>query len=192
MSKEQRSFFRIDAMLPCSYRIISKEEADKNPLPSNPDASYIEKYFMENLGELDEQIIELINQVGTKSTILASLLTALNSKINFFLQTMDEDQLTHSIPQRMINISAGGVAFDITETVIKSDKIDLLFKPLKEEPPILVRCKIVKLIPKGNVNMVAMEFENITEDDRRKIVYFIQTKEIEMANKTREEMGQKQ
>ena len=189
MSREQRSFFRIDAMLPCSYRIVPKEEAEKNPLPSNPDASYIEKYFMDNLDEIDQQINELIGQINTKSTILAAVLTALNSKVNFFLQTMDEDQLTHSIPQRMLNISAGGVAFDMNENVKQSDKVDLLLKPLKDEPPILIRCKIVKIIPKGNINIVAMEFENITEDDRRKIVYFIQTKEIEMANKQREEMG---
>ncbi len=187
MSKEQRSFFRIDAMLPCSYRILSKEEAAKTPLPSNPDAGYIEKYFMDNLSELDKQITDLIGQIGERSTIVATVLNAINNKVNFFLQTMDQDQLTHSIPQRMVNISAGGVAFDVTEKVNMTDKVDLLLKPLKEEAPILIRCKIVKVIPKGNVNVLAVEFENITEDDRRKIVYFIQTKEIEMANKQREE-----
>lgn len=187
MSKEQRSFFRIDAMLPCSYRILSKEEAAKTPLPSNPDAGYIEKYFMDNLSELDKQITDLIGQIGERSTIVATVLNAINNKVNFFLQTMDQDQLTHSIPQRMVNISAGGVAFDVSEKVNMTDKVDLLLKPLKEEAPILIRCKIVKVIPKGNVNVLAVEFENITEDDRRKIVYFIQTKEIEMANKQREE-----
>lgn len=187
MSKEQRSFFRIDAMLPCSYRIIPRKEAEQNPLPANPDANYIEKYFMENLGELDEQINNLISQIGTKSTILSAVLTAINSKVNFFLQTMDQDQLTHSIPQRMVNISAGGIAFDIPEKITQEDKVDLLLKPLAEEAPILVRCKIVKISLKGNVNQAALEFEDITEDDRRKIVYFIQTKEIEMANKKREE-----
>lgn len=188
MSKEQRSFFRIDVMLPCSYRILSSQEAEKHPLPSNPDASYIEKYFMDNLAELDELIVEQINQINTKSKTLASVLNALNAKVNFLLQTINEEQLTHSIPQRMLNISAGGVAFDIAEDINQNDKIDLLLKPLRNEPPILVRCKIVKIIPKGNMNIVAMEFDNITEDDRRKIVYFIQTKEIEIANKQREQL----
>lgn len=190
MSKEQRSFFRIDAMLPCSYRIVPSKEAEQNPLPSNPDANYIEKYFMENLGELDEQINELINQIGTKSTVLSAVLNAINSKVNFFLQTMDQDQLTHSIPQRMVNISAGGLALDISENIKEDDKVDLLLKPLSEEAPILVRCKIVKIIPKASTKQVALEFEHVSEDDRRKIVYFIQTKEIEIANKKREESGQ--
>ncbi|MDY0136311.1 MAG: PilZ domain-containing protein [Thiomicrospira sp.] len=189
MSKEQRSFFRIDVMLPCSYRILSQEDAASKPLPSNPDASYIEKYFMDNLGELDEQITQLIGQINSRSSVLASVLSAMNSKINFLLQTIDEDQLTHSIPQRMVNLSAGGIAFELHEPVKNSDKVDLLLKPLRDESPILVRCKIVKIVPKDNVNIVAMEFEEISEDDRRKIVYFIQTKEIEMANRRRAEEG---
>lgn len=190
MSKEQRLFFRIDAMLPCSYRVVSKEDAEQHPLPSNPDASYIEKYFMDNLGELDEQINELISQINTKSTVLATVLKAINSKVNFFIQTMDESQLTHSIPQRMVNISAGGISFDVHEHVELEDKIDLLLKPLKDEAPILIRCNVVKLIPKGSSNIVALEFQNISEDERRKIVYFIQTKEIEIANKKREEAAE--
>jgi c-di-GMP-binding flagellar brake protein YcgR len=187
MSIEQRSFFRIDTMLPCSYRILTQESANKHPLPSNPDAGYIERYFMDNLTELDEQINEMINQINSKSSILASVLKALNTKVNFLLESLDEDQLTHSIPQRMVNISAGGIAFDIHESVNNSDKVDILIKPLRDEPPVLLRCKIVKIIPKEGVNKVALEFDNISEDDRRKIVYFIQTKEIEMANKRREE-----
>lgn len=189
MSKEQRSFFRIDVMLPCSYRVLSQEEAQSKPLPSNPDASYIEKYFMDNLSELDEQISQLIGQISSRSSVLASVLTAMNSKINFLLQTIDEDQLTHSIPQRMVNISAGGIAIEMHDPVGTSNKVDLLLKPLRDESPILVRCKVVKIIPKDNINLVALEFEDITEDDRRKIVYFIQTKEIEMANKRRAEEG---
>lgn len=189
MSKEQRTFFRIDISLPCSYRLLTKEEAEAHPLPTNPDASYIEKYFMENLAELDEQINELIATIGQRSSVLATLLNAMNSKINFMLQTIDQDQLTHSIPQRMVNLSAGGIAFETDEIDASlSHKVDLLFKPLKNEPPVLVRCKIVKMIPKDDKNILALEFEDITEDDRRKIVYFIQTKEIEMANKRRSQL----
>lgn len=185
MSIQQRSFFRIDVMIPCSYRVVSAAEAAQNPLPTNPDASYIEKYFMDNLEELDTQINELINQIGTRSQITASVLTALNSKINFMLQTLDENQLTHSIPQKMVNLSAGGIAFDVSEPIQQSDKIDVLIKPLKDEPPILARSKIVKIMPKGNCNLVALEFENLTENDRRKLVFFIQNKEIEHVNALR-------
>ena len=185
MSHEQRSFFRLDVMLPCSYRVLTPEEARNAPLPTEPDSAYIEHYFMDNLVKLDEQINELITQIGTKSTLIASVLNAINSKVNFMLQTIDEDQLTHSIPQRMVNLSAGGLSFVVSEKVDTSNVIDVLLRPLKNEHPILARCKIVKIFSAGDNQKVALEFEGLTEDDRRKLVYFIQIKEVELANKQR-------
>ncbi|MGC9386788.1 MAG: PilZ domain-containing protein [Hydrogenovibrio sp.] len=186
-SKNSRSFFRIDVMLPCSYRIVSGEEAEAHPLPSSADASYIEKYFLENLTQLDEQIETVITQISEKSALLATALTAMNSKINFLLQMVDKKQVIHAIPRRMVNISAGGVAIKVTENVTAQDKVDLLIQPLEEEPPILVRCNIVKIIPEsdGIHYTLALEYQNMSEDDRRKLVYFIQNKEIELANLAR-------
>lgn len=188
-SKNSRSFFRIDVMLPCSYRIVPEEEAINQPLPTAPDAGYIEKYFMENLTQLDEQLSTVISQIGQKSTLLATALTAMNSKINFLLQTVDRKQLVHAIPQRMVNISAGGVAIKVTEDANTNDKVDLLIQPLEDESPVLVRCNIVKIIPEpdGIGSTLALEYQNMTEDDRRKLVYFIQSKEIELANQMKKE-----
>lgn len=189
-SKNSRSFFRIDVMLPCSYSILSSEEAKKQPLPPQADSSYIEKHFMNNLAELDEQINTIVSQIGQKSSLLATALTALNSKLDFLLQTVDKKQLVHAIPQQMVNISAGGVAIKVNEPVTETDKVDLLIQPLEEEPPILVRCNIVKIIPEKDVataSTVALEYEDLSEDDRRKLVYFIQSKEIEMANKQKQQ-----
>ncbi|BBN59938.1 PilZ domain-containing protein [Hydrogenovibrio marinus] len=191
-TQNNRSFFRIDVMLPCSYHVISEEESIENPLPTSPDASYIEKYFLQDLQGLDEQITDIIEQINQKSSLLARALTAMNSKINFILQTIDQKQLSRTIPQRMVNISAGGLAFKVHEAVTTSDKIDILIQPLAEEPPVLARCNIVKIIPEsdGN-NTVALEYQGLNEDDRRKLVYFIQTKEIEAATQQRNEAAKK-
>ncbi|WFE67880.1 PilZ domain-containing protein [Thiomicrospira sp. R3] len=185
MTHEQRSFFRLDVMLPCSYRILSSDEAKKNPLPTQADSGFIEKYFMHNLVELDKEINELVNQIGNKSSVLANALTAINNKISFMMQTIDEEKLTQCIPQRMINLSAGGICFSINEKVTKKDIIDVLLVPLKQESPILARCHIVKITHSGDTDIVSLKFDNLSEDDRRKLVYFIQTKEIEVANKLR-------
>jgi len=188
MPKDQRSFYRIDVMMPCSYRILSKLEAETTPLPFSPDTKYIEQYFMQNLAQLDEQINHVISQINQKSSILATALTAMNSKINFILSTIDNKQLTQAIPQRLVNLSGGGIAFNIEEKVSPTDKLDLLIKPLPNESPILVRCNIVKITPlnkESSGTMVALSYENLTEEDRRKLVYFIQAKEIELAQQNR-------
>jgi ribosome recycling factor len=188
MRKDKRSFYRIDVMMPCSYRILSHEEALLTALPVSADAKYIEEYFMENLAKLDLQINEVISQINQKSSLVATALTAMNSKINFVLQTIDEKQLTRAIPQKLVNLSGSGIAIDIEEDVLISDKIDLLIKPLENESPILVRCDIVKITPlndNSEGSTIALNYQNLSEDDRRKLVYFIQAKEIESAQKER-------
>jgi hypothetical protein len=189
MSTEHRNFFRLDVMMPCSYRILSEEEAKANPLPSKPDPAFIEHYFMENLAELNSQINDLLVQIGNKSALIASALNTLNAKIDFALQTIDQKQLTRTIPQRMVNLSGNGIAIQVDDPIKKTDQVDLLLKPLEDEDPILVRCNVVnikKLTSCDNCYWVALAYQNISEDDRRKLIYFIQQKEIEMANKERQ------
>ena len=190
MRKDQRSYYRIDVIMPCSYRILTLQQAEETLLPSSPDSKYIEEYFMENLSQLDEQINEVISHINQKSSLLATALTAMNSKINFVLQTIDEKQLARAIPQRMVNLSGGGIAIDVVEKVQLTDKVDLLIKPLHNESPILVRCDIVKITPLTNGSegsSIALSYQSLSEDDRRKLVYFIQAKEIEFAQKNRDQ-----
>ena len=188
MRKDKRTYYRIDVIMPCSYRILSQQEAEQTLLPSAPDAKYIEDYFMENLAQLDEQINEVISHINQKSSVLASALTAMNSKMNFLLQTIDEKQLSRAIPQRLVNLSGSGIAIEVDEEVEMTDKVDLLIKPLPNEDPILVRCDIVNIQPKADGSQgstIALSYQDLSEDDRRKLVYFIQSKEIEYAQKKR-------
>ena len=182
------NYYRIDVIMPCSYRIVSMEEANEVELPSTPDSKYIEEYFMTNLAQLDEEINEVISHINQKSSLLATALTAMNSKINFLLQTIDERQLSRAIPQRLVNLSGGGIAIDVEEDVLPTDKIDLLIKPLPDESPILVRCNIVSIKPLADGSegsTIALSYQCLSEDDRRKLVYFVQSKEIEYAQKKR-------
>jgi len=194
MHKDQRSYYRIDVIMPCSYRILTQEAAENTLLPTSPDAKYIEEYFMENLSQLDEQINEVISHINQKSSLLATALTAMNSKINFLLQTVDEKQLARAIPQRLVNLSGSGIAIDVEDDVQETDKVDLLIKPLSNESPILVRCDIIKITPLSDGSpgvTIALSYQALSEDDRRKLVYFVQAKEIEFAQKKRHQEQKK-
>lgn len=188
MKNDQRLFYRIDVIMPCSYRIVGQDDLDNISLPDNPDSKYIENYFMKNLTQLDDQISEVISQINVKSSLLASALDAMNTKINFMLQTIDADQLTRAIPQRLVNLSGGGISFVVNEAVDTRDKIDLLIHPIKTEKPILIRCDIVNVAPltkEKESYRVSLKYQSLPEDERRKLVYFIQTKEIEIAQQER-------
>ena len=185
-TKNNRIFFRIDTMIPCGYKILTEEQSKKNPLPTSLDSNYIKEYFLEGFHELDEQIKEMTAQISQKSHLLSQALTALNSKVNFLMQTVDDKQLARTIPVRMVNLSAGGLAFKINEHVDLSCKVDILIQPIPDEDPILARCNIVKIVPETDGSTtISLEYQDLSEDDRRKLVYFIQSKEIEYANKQR-------
>jgi len=86
----------------------------------------------------------------------------------------------------MVNLSAGGLAFKINEHVDLSCKVDILIQPIPDQDPILARCNIVKIVPETDSSTtISLEYQDLSEDDRRKLVYFIQSKEIEYANKQR-------
>lgn len=190
-SREQRLFFRIDTVLPCSYRIISSEDAKSHPLPKVADNKFIEQYFMKNIADLDGQINQAIAQINEKSSVLATALNAMNSKLNFIMQTLEESQLSLAIPLRVVNISGNGIAIHINEEISLMDKVDLLIKPLQNEPPILVRCDVVNIKSKAESDYaleVSLTFQEMSVEDRRKLIFFIQSKEIEAAQKERESM----
>ncbi len=189
-NQEQRLYFRIDTVLPCSFRIISGEDAKNYELPKSADNKYIEEYFMKNLADLDHQINESIAQINEKSSVLATALNAINSKLNFIMQTLEESQLSRAIPLQVVNVSGNGIALHMNEDISLTDKVDLLIKPLHNEPPILVRCDVVNIKHKNNedeTKEVSLTFQEMNVEDRRKLVFFIQSKEIEAAQKKREE-----
>jgi len=90
--QNKRAYYRLNTMLPLSYRILSAEEATENPIPTDPDTTFIENHFLANLQQIDQQLQQAIDTIGQKSDLLASALHALNSKINLALQAIDKRQ----------------------------------------------------------------------------------------------------
>ncbi len=180
-SAQQRAYFRMDTMLPFSYRVLSDEEA-QTPLPSVADASFIERYFPSALSEIETRVEESIRLIGEKSSLMADALTALNEKLNFIMHGLGEEAIKHTLPTVPVNISAGGLSFNASCATQDKQFIDLLMFLNLQAEPLLVRSQVVKVIHHPDASCsVAVEFVNLTEEMRRQLVYFIQTKELEIA-----------
>ncbi|MBN2647047.1 MAG: PilZ domain-containing protein [Thiotrichales bacterium] len=179
----QRSYFRIDVNLRCSYRIIPAERLAQTPFPESTKASYIESQMMQDFSDLDQQIQQAIGAIQERSELLANALNALNRKLNFLIETMDTTQIAKAIPVRSVNLSGNGIALDIAGPIHPEDKVDLLMQPLENEAPILVRASVITTQPAqdGQRQRVALQYDNLSEEDRRKLIFFIQAKEIELA-----------
>jgi hypothetical protein len=182
---QKRAYFRMDALLPMSYRVLTAEEA-RNPLPATVDTLFVEQYFSTELDELDSRIDNIIEQIAEKSSLMAAALRAMNEKLNFLTQTLGDDAIKYVIPTIPVNISAGGLSFDTAVTIEHGAIVDLLLVLNKQDGPIMLRSQVVKVIPHPDgTSMMALEFQHMGEEARRQLVYFIQTKEIELAREKR-------
>ncbi len=178
---QQRAYFRMDTMLPFSYRVLSDEEASR-PLPAIADAAFIERYFPSALSEIEARVQDTIEIIREKSSLMAEALTALNDKLNFIMHGLGEDAIKHTLPTVPVNISAGGLSFNTNSAIADKSTMDLLLFLNIQSEPLLVRSHVVKVIPHPDATFtVAVEFTNLTEEMRRQLVYFIQTKELELA-----------
>lgn len=178
---QQRAYYRMDTMLPLSYRVLTDDEAS-HPLPTTADAAFIERYFPSALSEIEARVQSTIQTIRDKSSLMAEALAALNDKLNFIMHGLGEEAIKHTLPTVPVNISAGGLSFSVNNTIAEGSVVDfLLFLNIQSEP-LLVRSHVVKVIPHPDATFtVAVEFINLTEEMRRQLVYFIQTKELELA-----------
>ena len=182
MTLKQKAFYRIDVDLPCYYKVLSYEEAEESSLPDIVSGDYMREHFFDQLQLLNQDIEEQIETIEKKSTLISECLRSMNRKIDFFMQTVDEQQLSNVLPIRRVNLSANGVAMEIVGDIDPTCKVDLIMRPLKNESPVAVRCDIVHIGEQpgsSDSHWVAMKYQHINEDNRRKLIYFVQTKEIE-------------
>lgn len=184
-----RSFFRIDTMIPCGYRILTAEEANRKEPADIQDTQYIEEHFLNDLHKLDEQIKESIVKFSERSNVLGKTLAALDSKLNFIIQTIDTKSLSKSIPLRMVNISASGIMFNVEEKIDINSKVEILLQ-LPEEDAFIISCDVANIKPQTDgSSSVALKYKGISEENTRKIIFFIQTKELEVANNKHRNTG---
>jgi hypothetical protein len=178
---KQRAYYRMDTMLPMSYRILSESEASLQ-LPATADAAFIEHYFPSALSEIETRVQASIDTIRDKSALMADALTAINEKLNFIMHGLGEEAIKHTLPTLPVNLSAGGLSFSVSQPIADKTTIDLILFLNIQAEPLLLRSHVVKVIPHPDASFtVAVEFTNLTEEMRRQLVYFIQTKELEMA-----------
>lgn len=182
--ENKRQAYRVDTVIPCSYHIIPEDEVENSYLPSELDDKYIEAFFLRSLNQVNSKIEDYIYTIGTKSTVLADAFAALNSKIDFLFQSIDKKRLSNAMPRNLVNISVSGIAISIhKDKIYQNDKVDLMFQLDREDSPILVRCDVVNIYQCEDAQderIVGLKYQNLSEEKRRQIQFFIQRKELEM------------
>ena len=183
-TEDNRQFVRMDVQIPFLYRIVRKEEADQIKCPSFPDYSYFTDYIAGELKHLDEVISRKVSALNEEFPQIAEVFRLLEQKVEINRERIDSIIQNEEVPLRWINLSATGIGFFANVDLSTTDKVDILYRLDATTPIVILRCDVVKIVSTGGTrNRVSLQFQKISEKNKRDIVMFLQEKQIEKARR---------
>jgi hypothetical protein len=121
---DRREFFRIDDSIQVSYRVITSEE-----IPSSIEEQLRagERFtVMTRLQELSQHLSASLHRIEQRDADIADYLKALDEKINLLGRSfLTEERELLDQPSRKVNLSAGGLAMDITEQLEVGELVEV-------------------------------------------------------------------
>lgn len=121
---ERREFFRIDDSIQVSYRVIPAAQ-----IPSSIEEQLRagERFtVMTRLQEISQHLSAAMHRIEQRDTDIADYLKALDEKVNLLGRSfLTEERELLDQPSRKVNLSAGGLAMDITEQVEVGSMVEI-------------------------------------------------------------------
>ncbi len=179
--QNRRRHFRMDIKAGFGFKILSPEQAEITRLPRDQDVYDIIDYFGSDLCKMNEEFLQLLTKIKVKSKPLGIMFEILNNKLNMILSTMDQKDIGLVLPQRKINLSGNGLGLATARQANLGDIVDVMIKLSREDALILIRSRVVRLVP-GEPNYLGLYFEDVIEQDRRRIISFLFDKQVEAAH----------
>lgn len=175
--QNRRRHFRMDLKVGFGFKILTPQEAEQSVLPRGQDIYEVIDYFGSDLCKMNEEFLQLLTQIKLKSKPLGIMFEILNNKLNMILSSMDQKDVGLVLPQRKVNLSGNGLGFATARQAKVGDYVDLMIKLNREDALVLIRSKVVRVI-QGEPNYLGLHFEDIIEQDRRRIISYLFDKQV--------------
>jgi hypothetical protein len=183
-TEDNREFVRMDVQIPFLYRVLSQEQASQINCPNFPDYSYFKDYIASELEDLDKILSHKVSELNKEYPQIAEVFRLLEQKVEVNRERLDAIIQNEEVPLRWINLSATGIGFFANVDLSTSDKVDILYRLDATMPIVILRCDVVKVVSTGGTrNRVSLQFQKISEKNKRDIVMFLQEKQIEKARR---------
>lgn len=172
---EQREYYRIDDKALLDYKIITSEQFKQN-LNEFQEGIKNQNFF--NFLDDDSKIIEeALANIVVDQPDLANYLEYLDRKINLLAHFfITKNKGINEYPMRQINLSGGGIAFDVEQAIPQDAIIELKLVLLPKYNAILAYATVINCVrnemPENQYLpwRVALNFSNIREIDRDLII----------------------
>ncbi|MCG7905279.1 MAG: PilZ domain-containing protein [Candidatus Thiodiazotropha taylori] len=187
---ERREFFRIDDSIRVSYRVIPAAD-----IPTSIDEQLRagERFtVMTRLQEISQHLSASMHRIEQRDTDIADYLKALDEKINLLGRSfLTEARELLDRPSQQVNLSAGGLAMDITEEVEVGSKVEVKMLLLPSFSGLLAYGEVVGSEPsegehEGFPYHVRINFTMIRGADQDALIRHITRRQGEMLRHRRE------
>lgn len=176
--KERRGFFRIDDQVALSYRTVSASEANESTAELKVDGNDAESLANE-LDKMAEVSRIHFRHVEKDFPEIARYFTHLESKINLIAHhvMMDSDELFVKRTQS-VSISGSGIGFTADELLNVGDFIEVRFVLKPTITNIRTFSKVVSCVADNGQFKVAVEFRQLSDDDRDLLIRHVVKKQM--------------
>jgi hypothetical protein len=194
LRNERREFFRIDDSIQVSYRLISSDE-----LPES-----IEEHLQEidrltvmtRLQNISQHLSAPLHRIEQRDPDVADYLKALDEKINLLGQSFlaEETELLDR-PSSAVNLSAGGIAMDVSEKLEVGDLVEIKLLLLPSYIGIVAFGEVVDIEQTIGGDMaypyhIRINFNLIRSSDQDALIRHITRRQGEMLRQRRERLEQ--
>lgn len=189
-AEERREYFRIDDSIRVSYTVI-----DPQSVPTDIDERVHNDRFsvMTRLQAISQHLSAAFHRIEQKEPDVADYLKALDEKINLLGQSfLTEEKDLLGQPNRSVNLSAGGLAMDVAESLTVGDRVEIKLLLLPSYTGVLAYGEVVGVDanPESEPDYpyhVRINFSHIRGSDQDALIRHIMRRQGEMLRHRREQ-----
>jgi hypothetical protein len=187
---ERREFFRIDDSIRVSCAVIDPEAL---PVDIDERAGNDRFSIVTRLQAISQHLSASFHRIEQRDTDVADYLKALDEKINMLGQTfLAQEKALLEQPSRSVNLSAGGLAMDLSERLAVGDKVEIKLLLLPSYTGVLAYGEVVGVddIPlpdDGHRYHARINFTHIRCSDQDALIRHIMRRQGEMLRQRREQ-----
>jgi hypothetical protein len=190
IADERREFFRIDDSIQVSFQQIAPES-----VPTDIDERMQNDRFsvMTRMQAISQHLSAALHRIEQRDPDVADYLKALDEKINLLGQSfLAEEQELMGEPTRSVNLSAGGLAMDVTEEMSIGDRVEIKLLLLPSYTGVLAYGEVVGVEPNTQPqepypHHVRINFTLIRPSDQDALIRHILRRQGEMLRERREQ-----
>ncbi|MFH1081198.1 MAG: PilZ domain-containing protein [Pseudomonadota bacterium] len=169
----RREYSRVDAYVPCEYRLVLTEERP-----------YVQARIAgDNIASEHSNLSDR----GNTDPVLEEWLQILNSKLDTIIHLMKLRQDGYfELPYKAVNISGGGMSFSVPEAIPLGEVLEIKIMLTFQQPVILIIYgEVVKSDLINDCHFVAVHYIHMDDSIRDMIVRFVFEREREILRERR-------